>query len=122
MKLCRASVYYYDANDGDGTCELETLLDNSRYISGRLFNVEEVEIGEWYDEIKINYTTATQADYDLYFNIDHELINKMVEDFHSLWNTREYTGLSYEEIVTKILLRNRELSANEKQHFMGQLQ
>ncbi len=70
MKLCKATIYYFDTNSDSPTQSLFETLDSKDWVSTEIFDcdIEEVEIGEWYDEIDINYNSATKETYEKYFN------------------------------------------------------
>ena len=123
MKLAKATIYYYSHEDEDNpTDALNEILDLKDWAYAKLYDIEQVEIGEWYEEIQFNKRSVSKEDFEHYFNLDNELIDKMVDDFLKLWETMAYTGLNYETILSKVLLNYRELNEAEKQHFMGRIQ
>ena len=70
MKLRKATIYFYDANEAmeeNLKDELQNVIDYGTDISVKFFEVEEVEIGEWHDDIDINFTDCKKETFEKYF-------------------------------------------------------
>jgi len=70
MKLSKATIYYFDTNNEQpygNREELEILFDRSD-MSLKIADYKEVEIGEWYDEIPLNYSDCKIEQYEYYFD------------------------------------------------------
>ena len=69
MKLCKATIYYFDLDNGNPTPSLIETLEHKDWVSYHLEDIKEVEIGEWYDEIDLNMS-PTKETYEYYFSED----------------------------------------------------
>jgi hypothetical protein len=68
MKLNKATIYYYDDCETYDKDAVENWLDNHKYLSGIVVDVESVEIGEFHDNIDINYINKQNKEtYEKYF-------------------------------------------------------
>ena len=75
MKLYKATIFFYDANakDDDYTDEqakdiLECTLERDGYFNHKIFDMKSKPIGEWNDDIDINFTDCPQYKYERYFS------------------------------------------------------
>ena len=102
MKLCKATIYYFDINSNDNpTSTLKYHLDNSRYMSHKLFDIKEIEIGEWYDGIDLNKTiTANKKEtYENYFDNSRKKLFTIMEWTLEIMKTSHITGTTIDEAV-----------------------
>lgn len=73
MKIRKATIYFYDIISNDNECdkaieELENLIDRTDlHIDIFKEDIEEIEIGEWDDDIDLNKTDCTKETYEKYF-------------------------------------------------------
>ncbi len=68
-KLFKISTYLVDANnDFNDASELETYLDNQmRYGFLGPAHIEEADLGEWDDNLPINYINCPESEFEKYF-------------------------------------------------------
>jgi len=102
MKLGRATIYYFDSNsssDDNITNTLESLLDSRDWISFKLFDTEEVEIGEWYDSIDLNFSNCTKEQYEAYFDKDILVRFQIVQDVLKIMETSHITKIDLHQTV-----------------------
>ena len=65
-KIYKILGYIIDANDDYNESDLQWLLE--RYdLSIKHFQVESADIGEWYDEIPLNYRNSDISECEKYF-------------------------------------------------------
>lgn len=68
MKVNKAIVYYYSHNIYvDASEYLNDLIDNDRYLSGKVFDIESIEIGEFEDDMAINYRSCTKEECEEFY-------------------------------------------------------
>jgi len=99
MKLARATIYYYSHESDNPYQELENLLDSKDWVFYKLFNTQEVEIGEWYDEIDLNRSNCTQEEYEEYFKGRTQSLIKIVDDAVELLKVSHLTKMSLDDCV-----------------------
>ena len=66
MNLIKIVMYVIDF-DNIGVKDIETIIDNNRYIRLFRFASEVVDIGEWDDDNKLNYIDTDIEEFEKYF-------------------------------------------------------
>ena len=69
-KLFKIQAYFVDANDNFETAEdLTDFLSwrTEQFICLKHAHTEMVDLGEWYDEIPINYVICPESEFEKYF-------------------------------------------------------
>lgn len=121
MKLGKATIYYFDIEGDDPTDNLKQTLTSRDWVSYDLFNIEEVEIGEWYDDIRLNKESCTQDDYESYFRIDMKTIVDMCKAVVEIYKTKDYTGINLNKAKEYVFEKHRKLTPAEIDIFEQQL-
>jgi hypothetical protein len=101
VKLAKATIYYY-SHEGKPTKSLHELLSLKDWIYYDLFDIEEVEIGEWYDQIDLNKITANKETYENYFESHTKAMISIVSDTVRLMEVSDITGMKLKEAVDKV--------------------
>ena len=66
MKMHKITLYVMDFDD-IGVKDIETIIDQNRYLSLFRFLSETVDIGEWEDENPLNYNDTPIEQFEKYF-------------------------------------------------------
>ena len=103
MKLGRATIYFYNFED-DASSTLEYILDRSD-MNVELFNIEEVEIGEWYDEIDLNNRCEIEDEQTFikYFENRQRMIVGVSCAVADILSTTMYTKITFNKALFMVL-------------------
>ena len=98
MKLAKATIYYYN-HEGNPTDSLNELLGLKDWVYCKLFDTEEVEIGEWYDDIDLNYTHCSKNTYDKYFTESQKRVVKVCNWVVDIMEVSHLTKITLDEAM-----------------------
>lgn len=123
MKLCKATIYYFDLESNTPTESLRATIDSRDWCDTAIFDddIIETDMGEWYEEISINQVDATKEDYEEFFKYDKKFIMKMAKGVCEIMKTSCYTGISLDKAKEYVIKSSRELMPFEIELFEQQL-
>ena len=106
MKLGRATIYFYSFEDNpdDPVEALKNTLDSRDWVGYDLFNVEQVEIGEFYDSIDLNDVDKCkhESTYQSYFAESKKAIQQIAHQVANIMMTSIYTGVSVDRAIIMV--------------------
>ena len=73
MRLCKATIYYFEPNEEGSTADeiITYTLSNGRYTPNYdIYDKKEIEIGEWHDDIDLNKHGCNKETYEKYFRVE----------------------------------------------------
>lgn len=123
MKLVKTTLYAFShENPEEPLAELNDLIDHCDYATYKIFDcdIDEVEIGEWYDEHPLNFIDIDKDTYERFFSgeDDFKLVADMVDAVDKIMQTSKYTKITQEEAIALVKETNRELNKNESNAFV----
>jgi len=100
MKLGKATIFVHSHQGNENPIEaLKETLAGSDLCSAELFDVEVVEIGDWYDDIDLNTTGCTQEQYETYFTDKKQALIEVVNMAVSVMETSYITKMSVDQAI-----------------------
>lgn len=76
MKLHKGTIYFYSIDDYFNTFNLKEIIKEQTSkldVKLDIFDVKSAEIGEWNDDISINWRVCPQENYEGLFNKEKQL-------------------------------------------------
>lgn len=105
MKLCKATIYYYDVDNDNPHASLKEVLALKDWVYTEIFDTEEVEIGDWYDEIDLNMSKCTKEQYEAYFKPRGRAIGQILLWIDELMKVAFISDMTKEQAIEKAIAK-----------------